>query len=212
VFDARHTGFDILVVAGSHGSLQPLRDVLAALPAAFPAAVVVVMHRAAHTPDLLPKVLAQRCALPVHAVADDVDLLAGTIHIADAAVDLAVVQPGRLEARAVQREPLRTSGDLLFASAADAYGARTLAVVLSGRLSDGATGVRRVKAAGGRVLVQAPDEAHADQMPAAALATGCVDFALPARGLAAAVTSLVMVPGAPELFRVRAPAGIPLRA
>jgi two-component system chemotaxis response regulator CheB len=204
--------FEVVVIGGSQGVLGPLRQVLESLPATFPLPVVVVVHRAPHAPDLLPDILRRRTALPVRAVTDDAEVVPGAIHVAGAGVDLAFRGAGRLAVVDVARDRPRVSADVLFASAARAYGAGALGVVLSGRLSDGASGVRDVKAAGGRVLVQAPDEAQAAGMPAAAMATGCVDFALPARGLAAAVTSLVMVPGAAELFRVRTHPGIALSA
>jgi two-component system chemotaxis response regulator CheB len=77
-----------------------------------------------------------------------------------------------------------------------------IAVVLTGRLQDGSQGVRAVKAKGGRVLVQDPATAVAPDMPMASLATGCCDFALPPDKIADAVTTLVMAPGAAEVFRV----------
>lgn len=65
--------------------------------------------------------------------------------------------------------------------------------------------MRTVKAHGGRVLVQDPATALAPDMPTAALATGCCDFALPPGATADALTALVMAPGAAELFRVPVP-------
>jgi two-component system chemotaxis response regulator CheB len=93
--------------------------------------------------------------------------------------------------------------DELFASAADALGARVLAVVLTGRLSDGTAGVRAIKGAGGRVIVQDPETADQGSMPWNALATGCVDLVLDPPRIAAALVTLVSVPGGAELFGVR---------
>lgn len=88
----------------------------------------------------------------------------------------------------------------LLSSAAGALGSRLIAVVLSGRLTGGAEGVREVKRLGGRVLVQDPATAEAPAMPEAALATGCVDFVLPAEGLGHALVALCAAAGASELF------------
>jgi chemotaxis response regulator CheB len=98
----------------------------------------------------------------------------------------------------------RCVADPLMASAASAYGPAALGVVLSGRLSDGAAGLWKIKQAGGRALVQAPHTAEADSMPLAAMATGCYDFVLAPKHLGAALTALVAVPGAADLFGVRA--------
>jgi two-component system chemotaxis response regulator CheB len=87
---------------------------------------------------------------------------------------------------------------------AEAYGPAALGVVLSGRLRDGAAGLRAIKWAGGRGLIQAPSSAEADGMPLSAMATGCYDFVLSPAQLQAAIVTLVTVPGAAELFGVRA--------
>jgi two-component system chemotaxis response regulator CheB len=63
----------------------------------------------------------------------------------------------------------RPSIDVLFESVADAYGAGAVAVVLTGASSDGASGARAIRAAGGTVVVQSPDTADATAMPLAAI-------------------------------------------
>jgi two-component system chemotaxis response regulator CheB len=107
------------------------------------------------------------------------------------------------DGRLVFRRAHRCQADPLFESAAFGYGERAIAVVLTGRLDDGVAGVRAVKGRGGRVIVQDASTSAAFAMPAAAIATGCVDFVLPLDYIAPALVSLVMVPGAAELFRVR---------
>jgi two-component system chemotaxis response regulator CheB len=98
--------------------------------------------------------------------------------------------------------------DPLLTSAADVFGSRMIAVVLSGRLNGGAAGVQAVKRRGGRVLAQDPTTAIIPAMPDAALATGCVDFALPPESLGRAIVALCAASGAAELFRVRLNAGV----
>jgi two-component system chemotaxis response regulator CheB len=98
--------------------------------------------------------------------------------------------------------------DPLLASAARVLGSRLIAIVLSGRLEGGAHGVREVKHRGGRVIVQDPESAVAGAMPKAALATGCVDFALTPDRIGDALVALCAAPGAAELFRVRLNAAV----
>lgn len=102
-------------------------------------------------------------------------------------------------------ERWRPSIDRLFASVAASYGPRAIAVVLTGRLDDGAQGVRVVKTTGGRVLVEDPATAEEGSMPRAAMATGCIDFVLPVDAIAAALIALVALPGAEKLLRVPTP-------
>jgi two-component system chemotaxis response regulator CheB len=95
----------------------------------------------------------------------------------------------------------RGRGDPLLESAAARFGDRVIAVVLTGRSDDGTLGVRAIKSANGRVLVQ--DGAAAPSMPRSAAGTGCADFMLPARVIGWALAALTTAPGAPALFRVR---------
>ena len=73
----------------------------------------------------------------------------------------------------------RPSIDVLFESAADAYGPSLIGVILTGANNDGASGVRRIKSRGGLVVAQDPKTAEAPSMPEAAIATGAVDQILP---------------------------------
>lgn len=59
------------------------------------------------------------------------------------------------------------------------YGSRSMGVILSGTLKDGAAGIRAIKEAGGITMAQDPAEAEFNSMPKAAVATGCVDYTLP---------------------------------
>jgi chemotaxis response regulator CheB len=92
--------------------------------------------------------------------------------------------------------------DRLISGAAETFGPRLIAIVLSGALNAGAVGIRAVKQHGGRVLVQDPASAVASSMPLAALGTGCADFALPPESLGDALVALCAAPGGAELFRV----------
>src|SRR5205085_9150751 len=82
-------------------------------------------------------------------------------------------------------EPQHTSGqrvsiDLFFRTQAEAHGHNAAAVILSGAGSDGTIGLKRVKERGGVTLAQDPQDAEYDSMPRNAIATGLVDFVLPA--------------------------------
>jgi two-component system CheB/CheR fusion protein len=70
--------------------------------------------------------------------------------------------------------------DLFFRTLADTHGPHSAAVVLSGPEGDGAIGIKRVKERGGLTLAQDPQEAEHGSMPRAAIATGMVDWVLPA--------------------------------
>jgi two-component system, chemotaxis family, protein-glutamate methylesterase/glutaminase len=195
----RHTdAFDVVAMVGSQGAFRVVRALVRALPADFPAAVVYVQHRVATAGSGLVRLLSRDTALPVRLVGAGDPVTAATIHVAPADARTTVGA-----ARVFRLAPGRCVGDPLFASIAPAYGARAIGVVLSGRLDDGAAGLRAIKAAGGRGLVQDPATAEADGMPMAAMSTGCYDFVLEPEGLARALVALVSVPGAADLLTVR---------
>ena len=119
---------------------------------------------------MLERLLGARCDLAVRGAEDKQPLAAGTVLVAPADYHL-LVEPGSV-ALSVD-EPLnysRPSIDVLFSSAASAYGDRVAGVVLTGSNADGAQGLARIAARGGEALVQEPASAERSEMPAAAVA------------------------------------------
>ena len=197
--------FDVVMVAASLGGPTALRQVIGALPASFPASVIAVQHRMARAQHVTVELLRTRAALPVQLAAVGERPAPGRVYVAPADRQL-VLSPGGLFASADDVRPRSgCDADPLFVSAAQYFGERTLGVVLSGALDDGARGVAAIKRAGGRVLAQDRASALCFGMPGAAIATGCVDFVLPAERIGPALVALTMAPGAAALFRVPLP-------
>jgi two-component system chemotaxis response regulator CheB len=191
-------GCDLVVVLASYGGVAAGQRVFGGLPAEFPAPILLVQHRHGGA-DFLAPIVARRTPL---VVADGVHgelPRRGTIHVLPADRQTTLDAEGRLTLGPAGH----CHGDALLESVAPVYGRRAIAVILTGRLQDGAAGVRAVKRHGGRVIAQDQETSAAFAMPAAAIATGCVDFVLPLSAIAPALVSLAMVPGAADLFRVR---------
>ena len=160
-----------IVIGGSAGALNVLRQLLQALIAPAHAPIVIVLHLPPRSPDGLPELLARDCALPVKQAEDKEPLVDGTVYLAPPGYHL-LIESHHAFALSIDA-PVhfsRPSIDVLFESAADAYGSELLAILLSGASSDGAAGLEEVAAGGGLTAVQAPDSAEASIMPAAALA------------------------------------------
>lgn len=194
-------GFDAVLVAASQGGLPAFRRIAQALPADFPAPVLYAQHRAPGASDAVVKLLRRTSALEVLEGLDGAALGPGRIVVPAADAVVRITADRRLSL--TPGHPGVTLADELFTSAAAVYGARVLAVVLTGRLRDGSAGVRAVKAAGGRVIAQDPEDAEQASMPWNAVATGCVDLVLDLPRIADALITLVAVPGGAELFGVR---------
>jgi two-component system chemotaxis response regulator CheB len=191
-----------VVVVGSQGSLQAFQVVLAALPADFPAAVVFDLHRG-ESHGLVEELLRRRGTLAVTSAREGLPVEPGIVYVAPHDRQLVMTGERLFGLLATADGAGHPHADRLLVSAAAVFGTAMIGVVLSGRLTGGARGVREVKRRGGRVLVQDPKTAVATSMPSAALATGCVDFVLDPRSLGHALLALCAAPGAADLFRVR---------
>jgi two-component system chemotaxis response regulator CheB len=126
-------------MVASLGGLEALSEVLAALPASFPAAVLVLQHMESGRVSRLPQILAMRSVLRVRAAADGDALCAGTVYVAPSGRHLSI--RGHTLAL-TDTDPVhfsRPSADVLLNSLAGA-GAPVVAVVLTGRGEDGAAG------------------------------------------------------------------------
>lgn len=190
-----NASFDIIALASSAGGLTALSEVLANLPADFPAAVVIVQHLDPRHRSLMADILSRRTKLQVKQAEEGDILSSGIVYIAPPNRHLLVNPDGTLSLTSSELVHfLRPSADLLFDSAAASYQERAIAVVLTGTGSDGSMGVEAIHKMGGTVIAQDEKTSEFFGMPSAAIATGSVDFILPLSEIAFALTSLVMQP------------------
>jgi two-component system, chemotaxis family, protein-glutamate methylesterase/glutaminase len=188
--------FEIVALAASAGGLKALSDVLAAVPANFPAALVVVQHLDPRHRSRMAEILGKRTPLGVREAREGDALQPGLAFIAPPNRHLLVNADGTLSlSQSELVHFVRPSADLLFESTAAAYRERAIAVVLSGSGSDGAMGVKAIKKMGGTVIVQDERTSEFFGMPGAAQQTGVVDFVLPIEEIAPALEKLVRAEG-----------------
>jgi two-component system, chemotaxis family, protein-glutamate methylesterase/glutaminase len=163
-------GRDIVTVAASAGGLEPLRTLLAGLPAGLPAAVLVVLHIPATGGRALASILDRAGVLPAATGVDGEALRPGRVYVAPPDLHLLVAGGLVRTSRGPRQNGVRPAADPLFRSAALYGGPRTIGVVLSGTLNDAARGAATVEQCGGCVIVQDPDDAAYDGMPRCAIA------------------------------------------
>jgi two-component system chemotaxis response regulator CheB len=163
----------MIVIGASLGGMKALRRVVQGLPASFPLPIAVVLHRHRDSDDLLVHLLQQECALPISEALDKEPICAGHLYVAPADYHLLVDPLGFSLSTDDPVQYARPSIDVLFESAADAFGSAVTGVVLTGANHDGAVGAARIQARGGTILIQDPATAESPVMPEAALeATG----------------------------------------
>src|SRR5690606_20295547 len=100
------------------------------------------------------------------------------------------LQGGRLHVSSRERSPAAGVIDHLFQSLAEDRQERAIGIVLSGSGTDGTLGPQAIKERGGLLLAQDPDEAEHAEMPRSSIATGLVDFVLPAAEMPARLVAL----------------------
>jgi two-component system, chemotaxis family, protein-glutamate methylesterase/glutaminase len=184
--------YEIVALAASAGGLKALTDVLAALPAEFPAALVVVQHLDPRHRSLMAEILGKRTKLQVKEAREGDQLQPGQALVAPPNRHLLVNPDGTVSlSQSELVHFVRPSADLLFESTAASFRERAIAVVLSGSGRDGSMGVRAIKKMGGTVIVQDEKTSEFFGMPDAAQQTGMVDFILPLQEIAPALQTLV---------------------
>lgn len=184
--------FHVVVLAASMGGIPTLRNILAALPADFPAAILVVQHLSPNFPSQLAEILSWQTALGVKPATTGEVLRPGTVYVAVPNRHLLVQPNGTLLlSDAAKMNFVRPAADKLLMSMATTYKSRAIAVVLTGNGSDSALGILSIKKHGGMVIAQDKSTSEFFGMPGAAIATGQVDWVLPVEAIASKLVDLV---------------------
>jgi two-component system chemotaxis response regulator CheB len=180
---------EAIVVGGSAGALDALSVLLPALPVDCAVPVALVVHLPPSRPSRLAAVLAMRASVPVKEAEDKEPVAPGRVYVAPPGYHL-LIERGRTFALSTDAllNFSRPAIDVLFESAADAYGDALAGIVLTGASEDGARGLAAIAEAGGLAVVQAPDGAVARQMPDAAIARAAGARVLPLADIATLMT------------------------
>lgn len=174
-----HQDLELVVIGASLGGLRALETILRALPASFPGAVAIAQHRRPDPDERLAVLLRRHCLLPLGDAQDKEPIQGGRVYLAPP--DYHLLVDGDTFALSTEGPVsyARPSIDVLFETAADSFGKRVTAVVLTGANQDGARGVTIVRKRGGRVIVQDPASAECPVMPKAAAAAVAPNALLP---------------------------------
>jgi two-component system chemotaxis response regulator CheB len=172
-------GPELIVIGCSLGGMNALQVILSNLPHDFCVPIAIAQHRHKKSSDSLPAYFRRQTDLKVVDAEDKQWIQPGHVYLAPADYHLLIERNGsRGELSLSVDEAVRYSRpsiDVLFESAADAYRDRVVAIVLTGANDDGSRGAARIKARGGMVVVQDPEQAEAPAMPGATIRAVQVD-------------------------------------
>jgi two-component system chemotaxis response regulator CheB len=185
--------FDAVVLGLSTGGPQALRRIIPHLPADLPIAMAVVVHMPVGYTQALAEKLNDSSAVEVLEAREDLAMVPGRVLLARGGRHLKLERHrgevvARLDLKPFE-EPHRPSVDVLFKSAADMYGERLLAVVMTGMGNDGTAGSAWVKAAGGTVYAESEQTAMIYGMPRSVVEAGLADRVLPLDRMGAAIAA-----------------------
>lgn len=171
--------YKAVVMGGSAGGFEALAVILSALPSDFDLPVFVVQHLHPSDEGSFCRHLALTTRVKVVEPCDKEPIEPGRVYVAPANYHMLVEQNGTIALSVSEKVNWsRPSIDVLFESAARAFGKSVIAVILSGANADGTKGMLGIKEAGGLTIVQDPASADIPVMPQSAIASGGVDEVL----------------------------------
>src|SRR2546426_1094365 len=195
--EARSTAEPTVVgIGASAGGLEAFSQLLQALPDDSDLALVLVQHLAPQHESALPALLGAKTRLSVHQVTDGMHIEPGHVYVIPPNVQMGITDGELHLAPRPGDRTQYTPIDFFLRSLAHSAENRAIGVILSGTASDGAIGVREIKAVGGITIAQVPETAKYDGMPRAAIATGMIDLVLSPAEIA---TELVKISRHPYL-------------
>lgn len=179
----------VVAIGASAGGLAPLQEFFSATPGTTGFAYIVAQHLSPDHATVMDALLGRHTSMPVVTATEAIAIEADTVYLLPPASELRV-EAGRLRVE----EQVRLPGvpphpiDVCFSSLAEAYGAKAVAIVLSGTGDDGTAGARAVHHAGGLTIVQ-DSSARFTSMPVSADRTGAVDRVLAATDMPATIAA-----------------------
>lgn len=184
------TPLTIVGIGASAGGLEALSALVAHLPTDLGFCYVIIQHLSPSYRSMLVQLLGRETLMPVREITACEPPQPNTIYIAPASSNV-IIRAGMLYQIGLDKEILpRPSVNLFFASLAREQAEFSIGIILSGTGSDGASGIREIKAAGGLTLAQAPASARYPGMPQAAIDTDCVDWIATPDQLARELTAI----------------------
>lgn len=189
---ADYQNFRAIVIGVSAGGMNALKEILMHLPANLKVPVIIVQHMHAQSDTYFSSYLDKLSPLKVKEAEEKEELLPGHVYIAPANYHLLVEENLRFSLTLDEKvNYCRPAIDVLFESAADAYGSELIGIILTGANNDGSAGMMRIKEQGGYLIVQDPTTAEVASMPMAVIRQTSVDQILPLEKIAPFLQKLV---------------------
>lgn len=181
----------LVVVGASAGGMAALKELVAQLPADFPAPVFIVNHMGSDTTgEALVRALSEASALSCVHPQDGQLFKPGHLYLAPSDQHMLVIKDKILITKGARENRSRPAIDPLFRSAAVAYGNRVIGIILTGYLDDGTSGMMAIKRCGGVCIAQDPEDASYPDMPQSVITNVGADYCMPISRMGALLSEL----------------------
>ncbi|EIJ35425.1 CheR family methyltransferase [Thiothrix nivea] len=184
----------IVGIGASAGGLEALRTLVPDLPCHPKVVYVLAQHLDPKHSSMLASILARETTMSVEEVEQNQELQGGKFYIVPPAMD-AMYSHGRIHLEKAVGIGPKPSIDRFFFTLSENHGERSIGIILSGTGTDGAHGIRAIKAEGGITIAQQESTAKFSNMPHAAIGTGQVDLILPPDAIARKIQDFIDQPG-----------------
>lgn len=181
--------FPVVAIGASAGGLEALSQLVENLPADTGAAYVILQHLSTDHGSFLPELLARKSAIKVQPVEDGMSIEKNTLYVIQPDTNLRIAGHKFSSSPRQKADRLHTI-DHFLTTLASSWQGHAIAVILSGTASDGAAGVRAIKAEGGITFAQ-DGTARFQSMPKNAIESGYIDFVLPPDRIALELKAII---------------------
>ena len=172
--------YEAIVIGVSSGGLKVMKIMFSLLPKDFSIPIIIVQHIGKYSENSWIKLLGDKSNLEIKEADEKEEIEKGKVYIAPANYHLMIESDKTFSLTIDERVNFaRPSIDVLFESAAEAYQNKLIGVVLTGSNNDGSKGIKRIKECGGLTIVQDPETAESNYMPASAIEAILPDYILP---------------------------------
>ena len=183
-----------IAIGASAGGLEALKSFFDALPPNCPHSFVIIQHLSPDYKSLMSELLAKNTPMPIQEVTDNMPVHPGRIYLIPPKSNMMIESGNLTLTDKPSGHGLNLPIDIFFRSLAKEKGHEAIGIILTGTGSDGASGARAIKEAGGMVMVQDPEQAKFNGMPLSVVRTGLADFILPVEQLPEELLSFIEHP------------------
>lgn len=172
-----HKTYKAIVLGTSAGGFSALSALLADIPSRYSLPIIVVQHRSKSSRELFEEVLQCKCHIKIKQAEEKETITNNVVYVAPPDYHLLIERNKTLSLSS--DAPIRYSRpsiDVLFESAAIAYGDKLIGIILTGANDDGAIGISAIAKRGGLTIAQNPQEAEHPFMVQAAIATKRIKY------------------------------------